>query len=126
LLKSASGASSASISITTPGSGTYTVVVADVSAFYTGSGGFNLDVNGLATGLHICPEGADTQFSYVTVTGADSLNGYALITTTNIDTPKQLWEAIPASSFDIYDNLNYTNSLASPGEARRFFRWTTP
>jgi hypothetical protein len=101
-------------------------VVADLSSFYTGSGGFNLSVNGLATGLHICPEGADSQFSYVTVTGANSLNGYQLLTSTNVDTPKQLWEPIPASSFDIYDNLNYTNRVSPPGEARRFFRWTTP
>jgi hypothetical protein len=126
LLKSASGASTASINMTTPGSGTFTIVVADVTPFYTGSGGFNMAVNGLATGLRICPEGADTQSSYVTVTGANALNGYTLLTTTNVDTPKQLWETIPASSFDIYDNLNYTNPLSPPGEARRFFRWTTP
>ena len=126
LLKSASGASTASINMTTPGSGTYTIVVADLTAAYTGSGGFNLAVNGLAAGLEVCPEGADTQFSYVTVTGADSLNGYTLLTTTNVDTPKAQWETIPASSYDIYDNLNYTNALTPPGTARRFFRWTTP
>jgi hypothetical protein len=126
LLKSASGASSASINMTTPGSGTYTIVVADATAFYTGSGGFNLGVNGLAAGLQICPEGSDLQFSYVTVTGADSLNGSVLVTSTNVDTPKALWETIPASSYDIYDNINYTNSVTPPGAARRFFRWTTP
>jgi hypothetical protein len=126
LLKSASGASSASINMTTPGSGTFTIVVADVTASYTGSGGFNMSVNGLAAGLRICPEGSDAQYSYVTVTGAHALNGSELLTTTNVDTPKQLWETIPASSFDIYDNVNYTNPVTPPAEARRFFRWTTP
>jgi len=125
LLKSASGAGSAQISLVAPGSGTYTVVVSDVTAFFTGSGGFRLSVNGLTTGLKICPEGANTQNSYVRLTGADS-PGFTLLTSTNVDTPVQLWERIPASQFDIYDNLNYTNSLTPVGEARRFFRWLGP
>jgi hypothetical protein len=126
LLKSVSGAGSAQMSVVTPGSGTYTVVVSDVSSFYTGSGAFRLSVNGLSTGLRICPEGADTLYSYVRVSGADPSSGYTLFTSTNVDTPPQLWESIPADQFDVYNNLNYTNRLTPPGEARRFFRWHGP
>lgn len=126
LLKSASGAGGAQISVVTPGSGTYTVVVSDVSSFYTGSGTFGLSVNGLATGLKICPEGADSQYAYVTVTGADPGNGFTLLTTTNVDTPPQLWEQIPASQFDVNNNVNYTNPVTPAGTSRRFFRWSGP
>ena len=126
LLKSASGAGSAQISVVTPGSGTYTVVVADLSSFYTGSGTFGLTVNGLTTGLKICPEGADTQYSYVSLAGADPSSGFRLFTSTNVDTPFQLWEQIPASQFDLYDKINYTNPVVPAGEARRFFRWSGP
>lgn len=123
LLKSVSGAGNASFVVTSPGAGTYTVVVADLSSFYTGSGGFNLSVNGLSTGLKICPAGADANNSYVTIAGADPSNGFILLTSTNVDTPQAQWERIPGTQFDIFDNLNYTNSLAVPGVARRFFRW---
>ncbi len=116
LLKSASGAGSAQVSMVVPGSGTYTVVISDLSSFYLGSGTFRLTVNGLTTGIKICPEGADTQNSYVTVAGGDPSNGFALLTTTHV----------PASQFDIYNNLLYTNPLTVPGEARRFFRWSGP
>lgn len=126
LLKSASGAGSAQLSVVTPGSGTYTVVVSDLSSFYTGSGTFRLSVNGLTTGLKICPEGSDTQYSYVSLAGADPSNGFRLLTSTNVDTPFQLWEQIPASQFDVYNNVNYTNPVAPAGEARRFFRWSGP
>ncbi len=126
LLKSASGAGSAQVSMVVPGSGTYTVVISDLSSFYLGSGTFRLTVNGLTTGIKICPEGADTQNSYVTVAGGDPSNGFALLTTTNVDTPLNLWDHVPASQFDIYNNLLYTNPLTVPGEARRFFRWSGP
>ena len=126
LLKSASGSSSAQISVVTPGSGTYTVVVADLSSFYVGSGTFILAVNGLTTGLKICPVGADSQYAYVTVTGADPSNGYNLLTTTNVETAPQLWEQIPASQFDVYNNINYTNPVVLAGSSRRFFRWSVP
>jgi len=126
LLKSASGAGSASLSTVTPGSGTFTVVVSDLSSFFTGSGTFRLSVNGLTTGLKICPQGADNQYSYVSLVGADPVGGFRLLTSTNVDTPFQLWDPIPASQFDIYDKVNYTNPVVPPGEGRRFFRWSGP
>jgi hypothetical protein len=125
MLKSVSGAGSAQTSLTAPASGTFTVVVADFSSFYTGSGAYQLTVNGLSTGLKLCPPVKNAGQPYVTIAGADPENGYSLLTTTNVDTPKELWDHIPSSQFDQFRNLNYTNIL-DPAEGHRFFRWLMP
>jgi hypothetical protein len=123
LLKSVVASPTAQTSLAAPASGVYTVVIADGSAFYTGNGTFRFGVNGLARGLMICtPSAGDTN---IIVTGAQTSAGFSLLTTTNVETPKILWDPIPANQFDSFGNLNYPVTL-TPGEERRFFRWLGP
>jgi hypothetical protein len=106
-----------------PASGIYTVVVADQSGFFKGSGTYQLSVNGLSRSLRACfPSAGDTN---IIVTGGQVLNGFSVLTTTNVDTPKTLWEVIPATQFDTFGNLNFPVKV-NPGEERRFFRWLGP
>jgi hypothetical protein len=123
LLKNISSSPVAQTSLTAPASGVYTVVVADGSAFYVGSGNFTLSVNGLARSLMIClPSAGDTN---IIVTGAQATSGFSLLTTTNIELPRALWDTIPATQFDPFGNLNFPVSVDS-GEDHRFFRWLGP
>jgi hypothetical protein len=58
-----------------PASGIYTVVAADGSSFYTGSGTYRLNVNGLSRTLRACPPAAgDTN---IIVTGGQVLMALA-------------------------------------------------
>jgi trimeric autotransporter adhesin len=123
LLKNVSSSPTATASLTAPASGIYTVVVADGSGFFLGSGNFTLNVNGLARGLAICiPSAGDTN---IIVTGAQTSSGFNLLTTTNVETPKASWDLIPATQFDSFGNLNYPVRV-NPDENRRFFRWLAP
>ena len=124
LLKSVSGANP-QITMAAPASGTYTVVVADQTGFYTGSGTYQLSVNGLLRRLRVCPPDVAAGDTNIIVAGAQVLNGFTLLTSTNVDTPKALWEAIPVSQFDTFGNLTYPAKI-NPGEKRRFFRWLGP
>ena len=124
LLKSVSGANP-QVTMAAPASGTYTVVVADLSSLYTGSGTYQLSVNGLLRTLRVCPPDVAAGDTNVIVAGAQVLNGFTLLTSTNVDTPKVLWAPIPASQFDTFGNLTYPATII-PGEDRRFFRWLGP
>jgi hypothetical protein len=124
LLKSASGANP-QIAMAAPDSGIYTVVVADLSSFFAGSGTYRLTINGLSRSLRVCPPDVAAGDTNIIVTGGQVLNGFTVLTSTNVDTPKALWDPIPASQFDSFGNLYYPVKV-NPGEERRFFRWLGP
>jgi hypothetical protein len=124
MLKTVSGAGTAQTSFVAPDSGTFTVVLADLSSAYAGSGTYRLTVNGLSTGLKVCPPNAGAGQPYTTIIGGDPNIGFSVLTTTNVETPKALWDVIPTPRFDRFNNLNYTNF--NPTEDHRFFRWLLP
>jgi hypothetical protein len=126
LLKNLSGAATAQFTnYVAPASGTYTVVVSDLSAGWAGTGTYRLTVNGLSDGLKMCPPiiaGAN-----VNVLGIGGLPGapFTLVTSTNVATPLNLWMPMQTNQFDQVGVMNITN-VFNPGEPQRFFMLRAP
>jgi hypothetical protein len=127
LLDTVSDASTAPINRTAPASGNYTVVVADFSGGYAGSGTYRLTVNGLSDALQLCiPSIAGTNLNLIGVGGTPGAT-YVILTTTNITTPLNLWTPIRTNQFDQFGVFNYTlTNLFNPPEPKRFFRLWQP
>jgi len=125
LLKSLSGAATAQFTnYVAPASGTYTVVVSDLTAGWAGTGTYRLTVNGLSDELKLClPVVSGTN---VNVVGIGGLPGapYTLLTTTNVAMPLILWTAL-TNQFDQFGVINITN-VFNPREPERFFLLRTP
>ncbi|MCX6928665.1 MAG: hypothetical protein NT154_36455, partial [Verrucomicrobia bacterium] len=121
LLNTISGAATAQISRIAPASGTYTVVLGDLSNGYAGSGTYRLTVNGLSDGLKECTPIAAG--GTLTVTGVGGVPGASLVllTTTNITTPTALWTPVLTNQFDAFGVFNYTN-VFNRTELERYFQ----
>jgi hypothetical protein len=120
LLKSLSGAATAQFTMTAPASGTYMVVVGDLSSGWTGTGTYRLVVNGLSDGLKVClPTIAGGNVNLIGVGGVPSAT-FVLFTATNITTRLDLWTPIQTNQFDPYGTFAYTNFF-SPNVPRQFF-----
>jgi len=120
LLNSVANASSALISRTAPASGNYLVVLADDSSGYGGSGAYTFTVNGLSSGLKLCPLVISCTNADVGGVGGTPGAGFVLFTTTNITTPAHLWTPIQTNLFDQFGVFSYTN-LFNPAERQRYF-----
>jgi hypothetical protein len=121
LLNSISGAATAKIDRTAPSTGTYTLLVGDLSSFYTGSGTYRLTVNGLADQMKLCiPVISGTNAGLFGVGGISNAPG-VLFTTTNITTPVSLWIPIRTNQFDSFGVFAHTNEF-NPAEPQRYYR----
>jgi hypothetical protein len=121
LLKNLSGAATVQFTnFPAPASGTYTVVVSDLSGGWAGTGTYRLTVNGLTDGLKLCPPmivGPN-----ISLTGIGGVSGatYILLTTTNVPTPLNLWTPILTNQFDQFGSMEVDN-VRDPAESQRFF-----
>ena len=126
LLKSLSGAATAQFTnFPAPASGTYTVVVSDLTAGWSGTGTYRLTVNGLIHELKMCP--AIISGANLSALGIGGVPGasFTLLTTTNVDTPVLLWTPFLTNQFDQFGTFNLTN-LLNRNEPQRFFLLRTP
>jgi hypothetical protein len=121
LLNSVSGAATAQISRTAPADGTYTVVLADLSGGFSGTGLYTFAVNGLSTGLKVClPRISGTNLVLDGIGGTPNSN-YILYSTTNISLPGSQWTALRTNQFDQFGVFAVTN-LYNPSIPQQFFR----
>jgi hypothetical protein len=125
LLKSLSGAATAQFTnYVAPASGTYTVVVSDLSAGWAGTGTYRLTVNGLSDTLKFCPLAISG--TNLHIVGIGGLRGapYTLLTTTNVAAPLDLWTPM-TNQFDQFGVLDVTNFF-DRSEPQRYFLLRTP
>ncbi len=125
LIKSVSGAATAQISVLATNSGSFTVVVSDLSSFYTGSGTYRLTANGLSAGLKLCiPTLAGTNVNLAGIGGATNAT-FILFTQTNIVTPLAQWTPLLTNQFDQFGVFSRTN-VSGRYEPQRYFRLLVP
>src|SRR4029434_8213701 len=104
-----------------PASGSYTVVAADLTSAYAGSGTYRLTVNGLSDGLKLCIPTFGSGNVYVDGIGGTPGAGFTLLTTTNVTLSMDQWTPILTREFDQFGVFTYTNAL-SPSNPQQFFR----
>ncbi len=122
LLQTASGSQGARVTATAPSTGTYTVVLTDDSSYYSGSGNYQMTVNGLSAGLKLCdpePTGTSVVLSGV---GGIALSNYVLLTSTTLTTNS--WTPVETNTYNVYGGFEITNELDLK-EPARFFKVET-
>ena len=121
LLKAAGGnAATWSLAYTATNCGAFGVLV---SSYYTeGTGTYGLTVNGLSTGLKVCPP--ITKGSTLTLNGigGETNATFVLYTTTNVIMPLGLWAPILTNEFDRFGVFTYTN-VYNPALQQEYFRF---
>ena len=120
-LKAAGGnAATWSLAYTATNCGAFGVLV---SSYYTeGTGTYGLTVNGLSTGLKVCPP--ITKGSTLTLNGigGETNATFVLYTTTNVIMPLGLWAPILTNEFDRFGVFTYTN-VYNPALQQEYFRF---
>ncbi len=122
LVDSVYGTASAVLSVTTTNSGTFLVVVGNNPYNSdSGSGTYQMTVNGLSDGFKTCiPVISGTNLNVGGVGGPPGTNGI-LFTTTNVATPAALWTPIVTNPFDQFGVFEYTNRF-NRTEPQQYFR----
>lgn len=114
------------VALTTTNSGTFLVVIGNNDYYNnSGSGAYQLTVNGLSDGLKLCNPiilGANTRLGGV---GGVSNATYVLFTQTNVTASSNLWTPIRTNQFDTFGVFSFTNAY-NPGELQRYFRLKIP
>ena len=125
LLASVSGAATAQLSVVTTNNGTFTLVAGDGNGALSGTGGYQLTVNGLSAGLKLCDPVISGTNANLSGVGGTLNTVFQLYTATNITTPIALWTPVVTNQFDFYGTFAYTN-LFNPAEPARYFRLLEP
>jgi len=120
LIRTISGAATAQFSVLATNTGTFVLVLGDLSNAYTGSGAYRLTVNGLSAGLKMCvPSVAGTN---VNLTGVGGVSGeeFVVLTSPLVEAPLATWSPLFTNLFDFYGTFNRTSRFIST-ESRRFY-----
>jgi hypothetical protein len=125
LLKTVSGAATAQVTMTAPASGTYTVLVSDLTAGWVGTGTYRLTVNGLSDGLKLCGPTVSGGAGAIVGIGGVPGSEFTLLTTTNIAIPAALWTPLRTNRFDAFGVADLPG-VFDPEEPQRFFLLRTP
>jgi len=125
LLNTISGAATAQISRTAPSNGTYTVVLADLSGAYSGSGTYRLTVNGLTDGFKVRMLRATGGVPRLVAIGGVPDASFVLLSTTNLLVPVAQWTPVLTNPFTSQGVFNYTNA-SNPALPQQYFRFFDP
>ena len=94
-----------------------------VSSYYTeGTGTYGLTVNGLSTGLKVCPPVIKGSTLTLNGIGGETNATFVLYTTTNVIMPLGLWAPILTNEFDRFGVFTYTN-VYNPALQQEYFRF---
>ena len=115
-----SGPATALINVQATNSGTFLVVLSDLSSYYAGSGTYRLTVNGLSAGLKQCiPLLTGTNYNLSAIGGSPGSN-YVLYTQTNVAAPLSAWAPFYTNIFDPYGVFSLPNPY-NRFDAQRYF-----
>jgi len=124
LLGSVAAATATQLSIRATNSGAFTVLVTDDSPGYSGTGAYQLTVNGLSFDMKLCIpviSGANVAIGGV---GGVSNATFILYSQTNITAPFATWTPLLTNQFDGFGVFNRTN--LSRADPQRFYRLCAP
>jgi hypothetical protein len=114
------------VNFTNEQAGVYTVVVRSDSgqgSFYTGSGDYQIRVNGTTTPVTLSTSRSGTNLTFVATGPANAT--CQLVTTMNLETPLGLWTPIQTNNFNSEGNLLLSWPIQS-NEAERYFNLRVP
>lgn len=120
LIRSASGATAATINLITTNAGTFVIIAGDNNGGLYGSGTYRLTANGLSAGLKLCLPTFTGTNAHMAGIGGVSNATFILFTQTNAATPLASWTPILTNQFDQYGVFTRTN-VSGRYEPERYF-----
>ncbi len=120
LIRSVSGAATAQVSVLATNTGTFVLVLGDLSNAYAGSGAYRLTVNGLSAGLKMCVPGIAGTNAALSGVGGLSGEEFVVLTSPLVEAPLATWTPLFTNLFDFYGTFNRTSRFIST-EPRRFY-----
>lgn len=121
LLNTASGQTSAQISRIAPATGTYVLLIKDVSGSLSGTGTYQLTGTGISSGLTFCAPIRVGTNMVLNAPGGTANAAAILLTATNLALPQAQWLPVATNHFDQYGVFSGTNAFQF-SEPAMFFR----
>ena len=120
LMRTIANATAAQTRVRATNTGTFILVLGDLSNAYAGSGAYRLTVNGLSAGVKMCvPTIAGTNAA---LSGVGGVSGeeFVMLTSPLVEAPLATWSPLFTNLFDFYGTFNRTSRFIST-ESRRFY-----
>ncbi len=125
LMRSVSGTSTVQVNVTATNNGTFMVVAGDFSSAYSGSGAYQLTMNGLSHDMRLCvPRISGTNLTFSGV-GGENGTDFVVITSPLVEAPLSTWTPLFTNQFDFYGTFIRSNSYPKT-DPRRFFTIRQP